>query len=329
MNSPVKATFPKIFGKAIVELGKKDPSLFLMTPAMIEGSSLKEFFQNFPTRSIDVGIAEGHCLTFAGGVAFQKKLPVIVSIYSTFLQRAFDNLFHDICLQNAPVILAIDRAGLSGPDGVTHHGIFDLAFLQTMPNLTIAQPRNGRLLKELLESAHKCKAPFAIRYPNRETDEESHLPLQERAIGKAEWLQKGEKILIIALGHMVETAFDVQKKLLHEDIHISIIDPIFIKPLDKTLLLDAISSHDLTITLEEHALLGGFGSTICQLCCQEGISHQKILNLALPDQWIQHGSNRELLCESGLDAETISQKIRSWLDLNQGRNAHDHSSLSQ
>jgi 1-deoxy-D-xylulose-5-phosphate synthase len=331
LSSSSQLTFPKIFGKTIAQMGEENPSLFVFTPAMMEGSCLKEFAKKFPERTIDVGIAEGHCLTFAGGLAHGKELRPVVSIYSTFLQRAFDNLFHDICLQEAPIILAIDRAGLNGPDGVTHHGIYDIGFLQAMPNLCIAQPRNGRLLKELLQTALLSSKPFALRYPNRETDDEADHPLEPRQIGKGETLVAGKKVLLLPLGHMVQTAFQVQGRLLQEGIAPTIIDPIFIKPLDHSLLLEALSSHDLVVTIEEHSLMGGFGSIVCQFCMQNGLSSIRLLNCALPDRFLQHGSNQELLKEAGLDAETISQKILSHIDLNQRTFAYpyDHSTLPQ
>ncbi len=332
LSSSSKNTFPKIFGKTIVQMGNDNPSLFVVTPAMIEGSCLKEFAKKFPERLIDVGIAEGHCLTFAGGLSFGKNLRPIVSIYSTFLQRALDNLFHDICLQDAPVILAIDRAGLNGPDGVTHHGIYDIGFLNAMPHLAIAQPRNGRLLKELLQTAHVSNQPFAIRYPNRETEEELEHPAETREIGKGEMLIQGNKVLLLPLGHMVQTAFAVREHLLPEGISPTIIDPIFIKPLDQELLFNALSSHDLIVTIEEHTLMGGFGSIINQFCMQNvPLKNLCMLNIALPDRFLQHGSNEELLKEAGLDAETISKKILSRIDLNQRASVYlyDHCTLPQ
>ncbi len=311
--SPPTLTFPKIFGKTIAEMGSKDPSLFVLTPGMIEGSCLKEFAQKFPERCIDMGIAEGHCLTYAGGLAFKKNLTPIVSIYSTFLQRAFDNLFHDICLQEAPVILAIDRAGLNGPDGVTHHGIYDISFLQAMPNLVIAQPRNGRLLKELLLTARSSSRPFAIRYPNRETSEEKDLPEQVRTIGTGEILIKGEKVLLLPLGSMAATAFEVRRLLCQKGISPTIIDPIFVKPLDEKLLRETIPSHDLVVTIEEHSLQGGFGSIVNHFCLHQFDQLPHILNIGLPDRFVQHGSNSDLLKETGLDAESISQKILNYV----------------
>jgi 1-deoxy-D-xylulose-5-phosphate synthase len=181
--SSQKQTFPQIFGKHLSKMADEDPSLIAVTPAMPAGSCLEELMQNHPDRCLDVGIAEGHAVTFCGGMALSKKYKVLCSIYSTFLQRALDNLFHDVCLQELPVVFAIDRAGISGPDGSTHHGIYDMSFLQAMPNMVICQPRDGHVLKELLESAFSWNRPVAIRYPNMTTDVEEK-PLKERTLVK-------------------------------------------------------------------------------------------------------------------------------------------------
>ncbi len=189
-------TFPQIFGKHLLKMAEKDPTLVTISPAMTAGSCLDDLFDKFPNRCIDVGIAEGHAVTYAGAVASKKDLKVVCSIYATFLQRALDNVFHDVCLQESPVVFAIDRGGISGPDGSTHHGIYDIGFLQTMPNMVICQPRNGHVLKELLESSFSWKRPTAIRYPNMVTNE-NEAPLKKREIGTAEILCEGKDILIL------------------------------------------------------------------------------------------------------------------------------------
>ena len=205
-------TFPKIFGSHILKMAEKDPSVVAVTPAMSAGSCLDDFIKKFPERCLDVGIAESHAVTFSGGIAYGGKMKVITSIYATFLQRALDNVFHDICLQELPVVFAIDRAGISGPDGSTHHGIYDISFLNAMPNMIITQPRNGHVLKELMESAFGWKRPTAIRYPNLPTVD-SEEPLKERELGKGEVLIEGKDILIIALGHMNAIALKVHAVL--------------------------------------------------------------------------------------------------------------------
>ena len=200
LPSPSKLpTFPKIFGRHLLKMAERDPGIVAITPAMSAGSCLDDFQERFPDRCYDVGIAEGHAVTFAGGLAANRTKKVFACIYATFLQRAFDNLFQDVCMQDFPVIFALDRAFISGPDGSTHHGIYDIAFLNAMPNMIIAQPRNGHLLKELLESALSWDHPAAIRYPNLET-EEPDLPLQHRTPGHGEILVQGHSLLLIALG---------------------------------------------------------------------------------------------------------------------------------
>ncbi len=199
----------------MVEMGKKNPSLTVVTPAMSLGSCLDPFCDKYPDRFFDVGIAEGHAVTFSAGLAKSGKTQVVCSIYATFLQRALDNLFQDVCLQEIPVVFAIDRAGLATGDGPTHHGIYEISFLRTMPNMVICQPRNGQLLKELLESAFEWKLPTAIRYPNLET-EESSAPLQTRPLGKGEILAEGSDLVIVALGHLYKTALELRESLLNE-----------------------------------------------------------------------------------------------------------------
>lgn len=301
-------TFPKIFGRHLLKMARTDPDLICITPAMPAGSCLEEFMQEYPDRCLDVGIAEGHAVTFAGGIAHDRKKKVVASIYATFLQRAFDNVFHDVCMQESPVVFALDRAFLSGPDGSTHHGIYDIAFLNTMPNMIIAQPRNGHLLKELLESSFHWEKPTAIRYPNLET-EEPDLPLNPRIPGKAEVLMQGKDLLIIALGHTCQTATKVRQALIRHGITATLVDPIFIKPLDFELFTHLLSTHRFVATIEEHSINGGLGLIINNFLIQNGIRHAEVLNFGIPDMWVQFGSNSELMQELGLDAESITARI--------------------
>jgi 1-deoxy-D-xylulose-5-phosphate synthase len=301
-----KNTFPKIFGKFLVKMAEKDKDIIAITPAMLSGSSLLEFSKKFKNRCFDVGIAEGHCITFAGGLAYKKRKKVVACVYSTFLQRAFDNLFHDVCLQNLPLILAIDRAGISGPDGTTHHGIYDIGFLNSMPNMVITQPRDGDVLKELMLSAFSFNRPVAIRYPNLPTEEKEFL--KKRNLGKAEILLKGSDLLIIALGHHYKTAFEVNKILKKVGVKATIVDPVFIKPLDKPLFLNLLSSHKFAITIEEHSLKSGFGSIFNSFVIENNLKND-IMNFAIPDIFIQHGKNQDLLEDIGLTPEKIAKKI--------------------
>lgn len=303
-----KPTFPKIFGRHILKMATEDPHLVCITPAMPAGSCLDDFMQQYPDRCLDVGIAEGHAVTFAGGLARWRKKKVIACIYATFLQRAFDNVFHDVCMQESPVVFALDRSFISGPDGSTHHGIYDIAFLNAMPNMIIAQPRDGHVLKELLESSFDWGKPCAIRYPNLETDE-PELPLQKRIPGKAQVLMQGNDLLLIALGHTCQTASKVRELLLSQGITATIVDPVFIKPLDFDLFSHLLSTHRFVATIEEHALSGGMGMIINNFLVQNGIREAEVLNFGIPDMWVQFGSNTELMRELGLDAESIAQRI--------------------
>ena len=304
-------TFPQVFGTHLYSLVKKDSQIMVLSPAMLSGSSLNRIASEFPERCQDVGIAEGHCLTYAGGLAQSKKLKVVAVIYSTFLQRALDNLFHDICLQKLPVVIAIDRAGLSGPDGVTHHGLYDIGFLNAMPNLVIAQPRNGQLLKELLESSFTYQRPVAIRYPNLPTtlSETENQSVKKIEKGTGEILSDGKELLIIALGSMCDTALEVKELLLEEGINATVVDPVFLKPLDFDLFLTLMSKHQMVATIEEHAVSCGLGAIINNFIMKQGFSHLQVMNFGIPDTFVQHGKRLDLLKELGLDPKNIAQKI--------------------
>jgi 1-deoxy-D-xylulose-5-phosphate synthase len=316
----VKPTFPKIFGTHLLKMAEKDPSVVAVTPAMSAGSCLDDFMVKFPERCIDVGIAESHSVGFAGGIAYGGKMKVVSSIYATFLQRAMDNVFHDVCLQELPVIFAIDRAGISGPDGATHHGIYDISFLNAMPNMIITQPRNGQVLKELMESALSWKRPTAIRYPNL-TTEDSDGPLQERELGKGEVLIEEKDILIIALGHMNATALQVQKDLSSQGISASVLDPIFVKPLDAELICRLLLTHNKIVTIEEHSVISGMGSIINNFLMRQGFGNVQVLNLGVPETFLDHGSNQELLNEIGLTPEKIVKEICSRFNLKSQKEA--------
>lgn len=308
LPSNKKPTFPKIFGQKILELAEKHSDLICLTPAMPAGSCLEALMKKYPERCLDVGIAEGHCVTFAGALTYQKKKKVIVSIYATFLQRALDNLFHDVCMQRLPVIFALDRAFLSGPDGSSHHGIYDIAFLNNMPDLILAQARDGKVLQELLEDSLEWNRPTAIRYPNLVTQIPS-IPKQKRLPGNAELLAEGDDLLLIALGHMCNTAYEVREHLLEKGLECAILDPVFLKPLDEECLLSLAAKHHRIVTIEEHALNGGMGSIINQFLLQKEALKGKILNIGIPDQWVQFGSHKELLQELKLDALSIEHRI--------------------
>lgn len=311
--SSTAPTFPKVFGKHIVSMADKDSSLIAVTPAMSAGSCLDDFIKKYPDRCLDVGIAEGHAVTFAGGVAYGKEMKVVVSIYSTFLQRALDNLFHDICLQELPVVFAIDRAGISGPDGSTHHGIYDIAFLNAMPNMVIAQPRDGHVLKELLESAFSWDRPVAIRYPNLPTEEMTS-ELLPRQLGQAEILRKGSEMLIVSLGHMNATALKVAEKLQAYGINATVLDPVFIKPLDEALFFDLLETHDQIVTIEEHAVSSGLGAILNHFLNTHNYRSIQILNLGIPSVYIEQGSHADIMRSIGLTPDQITRSIVNFFE---------------
>ena len=324
-NPSRKPTFPKLFGKQLIKMAERDETVTVVTPAMSLGSSLDPFFERFPKRSIDVGIAEGHAVTFSGGMAKYHNRKVICSIYATFLHRALDNLFHDVCLQRVPVVFAIDRAGLASGDGATHHGIYDISFLQTMPNMVICQPRNGQLLKELMESAFLWKRPTAIRYPNMATDE-GVTALQYRGLGQGEELAQGKDLLIIALGTCCTLALELRELLLKKNISATVVDPIFVKPLDAELLSKLLLNHKRVVTIEEHSLKGGLATVFGQFLHEHQFTETELLSFGLPESFIEHGSYKELLKSIGMLPEQMAHKITTHFSLGA---SHDRCALHQ
>lgn len=303
-----KPTFPKVFGAHVLKMAENDPSLMTVTPAMAAGSCLDPLMKKFPDRCLDVGIAEGHCVTYCGGLAYGGKMKVIACVYSSFLQRAFDNIFHDVCLQELPVVFAIDRAGIACGDGSNANGVYDIGFLKGMPNMIITQPRDGQVLKELLESCFSWQRPAAIRYPNLATDE-SHAPLQRRELGKGEVLAEGNELLIIGLGHMCHVALKVRELLAPMGITATVLDPIFVKPLDSELLCTLLLTHDHIVTIEEHSLACGLGSIVNHYLMTNGFHHIQVLNFGIPETFVEQGSHRELMDELGITPEKITAAI--------------------
>lgn len=304
-NSP---KFPQVFGKHLTELALKHPEIVVVTPAMCAGSCLTDFAHKYSDRYIDVGIAEGHCLTFAGGLAHSKKHKVFASIYSTFLQRALDNLFQDICLQELPVVIALDRSGIAGPDGATHNGIYDLGFIRSMPNLIICQPRDGRVLKELMNASLDWEHPSVIRYPNMNTTDST--PSQTREIGKGEILQTGERVLIIPLGAKAEQALTASELLKEVGIIPTIFDPIFIKPFDEETLLELARTHKYIVTIEEHYIHTGLASCVNEILSAHPEIDVVTESLGIKEQFVHHGSHSALSKELGLDAHSLAETIK-------------------
>ncbi|RKY53978.1 MAG: 1-deoxy-D-xylulose-5-phosphate synthase [Candidatus Neomarinimicrobiota bacterium] len=306
-------SFSKVFGKVACEVGEKYPDTVFITAAMCEGTGLSEFARKFPDRFFDVGIAEGHAVTFAAGLAMDGMKP-IVAIYSTFLQRSYDQLIHDVALQNLPVVFAMDRAGIVGEDGPTHHGAFDISYLNVIPNMIISAPKDGNELRNLVLTALNQKGnPFAIRYPRGKTpvfDEDMEPKFLE--IGKWEVLREGEKVAILAVGVMADVAEKACDQLSNEGINPGLVYVRFIKPFDEKILKSVLEKYDVVITVEENALKGGFGVHIVKFAEDLGID-TKIVNLGIPDKFVEQGPRNLLLKEIGLSSENIARKIKELL----------------
>ncbi|MDH5325017.1 MAG: 1-deoxy-D-xylulose-5-phosphate synthase [Gammaproteobacteria bacterium] len=300
-------TYTEIFGDWICDAAASEPDLVGITPAMREGSGLVTFSEQYPDRYFDVGIAEQHSVTIAAGMACDGLKPV-VAIYSTFLQRAYDQLVHDVALQNLPVLFAIDRAGLVGPDGPTHAGSFDLSFLRCIPNMLIMAPADENECRQMLQTGYKHSGPAAVRYP-RGTGPGAPVPrtLSTLPIGKAKLLRKGVKTAILAFGSMVEPALAVAEQL-----DATVVNMRFIKPLDNELILEMAQSHDHLVTVEENAISGGAGSGIAECLAQNGFAIPT-LHLGIPDIFVEHGTRDECLSECGLDYSGIMAAIVSFL----------------
>lgn len=306
------ASFPKVFGETLLNMAEKNSSIVAITPAMPAGSCLTDFMKKYPERCFDVGIAESHSVTFAGGLAKSKKLKVFVAIYATFLQRALDNVFHDVCLQNLPVVFAIDRAFISGPDGPTHHGIYDIGFLYAMPNMIITQPRSAKVLKELMEASVSWRSPGAIRYPNLpaiDLEIDENQPPVKRPIGKGEVLQKGKDLLIIALGHMCKEALEVASLLKEEGIRATVVDPIYLKPFDRDLFFPLFEKQEKIVVLEEHSTLTGLSSIVKNLLIEASLNDLDVLSIGPPDAFIPHGERPKLLSHLQLTPKDIARNI--------------------
>jgi len=298
-----RPTYTEVFGRWLNDMAAADERLVGITPAMCEGSGMTEFTERFPERYFDVGIAEQHALTFAAGLACEGRKPV-VAIYSTFLQRAYDQLIHDVALQNLPVLLAIDRAGLVGADGPTHAGAFDISFLRCIPNMLIATPSDENECRQLLTTAFHFDGPSAVRYP-RGTGPGALIEtsLESLPIGKGIVRREGKRIAILAFGSLVTAALQVAEKL-----DATLADMRFVKPIDRDLIRDLAQKHDYLVTVEENVIMGGAGSAVAEVLSESGIT-LPILHLGLPDRFVEHGDPAVLLARCGLDAAGLLANI--------------------
>ena len=302
-----KPTYTQVFGQWLCDQAAADERLVAITPAMREGSGLVEFEQQFPDRYFDVGIAEQHAVTFAGGLACEGIKPV-VAIYSTFLQRAYDQLVHDVALQNLPVLFAIDRAGIVGADGPTHAGLYDLSFLRCVPNMIIAAPSDENECRLLLSTCYQANSPSAVRYP-RGTGTGATVSdgLETVEIGKGIIRREGEKIVVIAFGSMVAPSL-----IAAENLNATVADMRFVKPIDEELIVRLARSHDYIVTAEENAEQGGAGSAVLEVLAKHGIC-KPVLLLGVEDKVTEHGDPKKLLADLGLNAEAVEKRIAGWI----------------
>ncbi len=302
-----KPTFSAIFGQWLCDIAAKDERVVGITPAMREGSGLVKFSQQYPDRYFDVAIAEQHAVTFAAGLAIADQKPV-VAIYSSFLQRAYDQLIHDVALQNLPVLFAIDRAGLVGADGPTHQGAFDISFLRTVPNMVVMTPSDENECRQMLYTGYLCNGPAAVRYPRGSgTGIQAESEMQALPLGKGRVVREGKGTAILAFGTLLQ-----QARTAAEALDATLVDMRFVKPMDEALVLSLAASHDHFVTLEDNAIMGGAGSAVNELLmgCKQC---KPVLNLGLPDRFIEQGTQDEIYALLGLDSVGIQTRIESWL----------------
>lgn len=305
-------TFTKAFSDALLKLAEKDTSIAAITAAMPEGTGLDAFRDKFPSRYFDVGIAEEHAATFAAGLAAGGVKP-IVALYSTFAQRCYDQILHDICLQKLPVVFALDRAGLVGEDGPTHHGVFDLSFLRDIPNLILAAPADENEMQHMLKTAFDAKAPFVLRYPRgtgfgvKLDDEPQDLP-----IGKGVWLKKGKDATILAIGNRVHPALAAAEALKKHKIDCGVVNMRFVKPLDSQIIDEALKVSKHLVTVEDNMLAGGFGSAVAEYLADKQANF-KLLRLGIGDEFVEHGKVANLFDKLGLNAGQMTDHILKWI----------------
>ena len=306
-------TYSEVFARTTLRLAREEPKLVVITPAMPEGNFLSIVEAEFPDRVFDVGICEQHAVTFAAGLVTQGYVP-IVAIYSTFLQRAFDQIIHDVCLQNLPVVFAIDRGGIVGDDGKTHQGTFDISYLSLIPNMIVSAPKDENELQHLLYTAIKSGCPMAVRYPRSPglgvpLDTE----LREIPIGKSEVVRNGADVAVIALGASVAPALEAANQLSQKGIEATVVNARFAKPLDKKLITDLAGRIKNIVTVEENVLTGGFGDSVIKLLEESGICDIRVRSIGIPDEFVEHGTQAILRAKYGLDAAGIVRQVAEML----------------
>jgi len=307
LKPKTKSNYTDVFSTVMCKLGDRNKDIVAITAAMPDGTGLKRFRNLYPDRFFDVGIAEEHAVTFAAGLAAGGMKPV-VAIYSSFLQRAYDQILHDVCIQNLPVVFAVDRAGLVGSDGETHQGIFDLSYLSSIPNMHIMAPKNKWELSDMLKFAINFCGPIALRYPRGEAYDglkDFRAPI---VYGKAEWIINDRQIVLLAVGSMVKTALYVRSALVEKGYGCSIVNARFVKPIDTEMIDEALKRHTLLVTMEENVASGGFGEKVRDYLGTVK-NDVKLINITIPDEYVEHGNVDILRKEVGIDAETITEKI--------------------
>ena len=311
-KSPPK--YQDVFGETIIELAKKNKQIIGVTPAMLSGSSLNKMMNKMPDRTFDVGIAEQHAVTFSAGLATQNKLP-FCNIYSTFMQRAYDQLIHDVAIQNLNVVFCLDRGGLVGADGPTHHGVYDIAYLRCIPNMIVSSPLNEIELRNLMYTAQKPnQGPFSIRYPRgKGVIVDWKKEFKELVVGKGELIQKGKDLAILSIGHPGNFVINAQKKLKEVGISAAHYNMIFVKPIDESLLHKIFKKFDRILTIEDGCIQGGFGSAILEFMAKHNYS-AKFKMLGIPDKFVSHGTQKELYAECFYDEDAIIKSIYKLLD---------------
>jgi len=323
VKSPSKApTYTAVFGKTMCELMARDERIVALTAAMPDGTGVDMILEKFPERAFDVGIAEQHAVTFSGGMACEGLKPV-AAIYSTFLQRGFDQVMHDICVQNLDVTFALDRGGVAGPDGPTHHGLLDIAYLRPMPNMIVMAPKDERELRDMLLTAIEHPGPAALRYPRGNgvgVDISSEPQLLE--IGKGEILRDGGDVAIVAYGSMVHPSLAAAESLAKDGIETTVVNARFVKPLDAGLLMALARTKRLIVTVEEAYLAGGFGSALMELLEENGLLDQvRVVRMGIPDRLVTHGDAKLLLAKYGLDVDGIYTRVKESVEVLEDRRA--------
>ena len=311
-NKKLKANYTDVFSTVMLKLGQREENVVAITAAMPDGTGLKRFQNMYPERFFDVGIAEQHAVTFAAGLAAGGLIPV-VAVYSSFLQRAYDQILHDVCIQNLPVVFAIDRAGIVGSDGETHQGIFDLSYLSSIPNMHILAPKNKWELSDMMKFAVKFGAPIAVRYPRGEAYDGLEEYREPIVYGKSEMIYEEKDIALMAVGSMVKTAVEVREKLKEKGYNVTLVNGRFVKPIDTDMIEHLSDNHTLLVTMEENVESGGFGEKVRSYVDERKFT-VGVLNVCVPDEYVEHGNVELLRKEIGIDADSIVTKIEKRME---------------